>query len=263
MTIHQTAILNGNIKIGNNVKIGAYSILEGNIEIGDNTEISNNVIIKSQANSFVKIGKNNRIFPFAVIGTEPQDNKFKGEESNVIIGDNNTIREYCTINGGSELGNVLAGTKNLTTIGNNCYLYISSHIAHDVFLEDNVTITNYVGVSGHCKIGHHTIIGGLSGIHQFVNIGHNVMIGGACGIAHDVPHYAIVLPRENRVSGANIVGMKRRGMDKKDILTISKFYDDLVEHKGNLEDFLKSKMSINAQIDEIIHFLQNTGKRSY
>ncbi len=262
MTIHPTAILNGNVKLGNNVKIGAYSVLEGNIEIGDDTEISNNVVIKSQANSFVKIGKNNRIFPFAVIGTEPQDNKFRGEESNVEIGNNNTIREYCTINGGSELGNVLAGTKNLTTIGNHCYLYISSHIAHDVFLEDYVTITNYVGISGHCKIGHHTIIGGLTGVHQFVNIGHNVMIGGACGIAHDIPHYAIVLPKENRVAGANIVGMKRQGMDKKEILAISKFYDELVENRGNLEDFLNSKTSINDKIDEIVRFLKTTGKRS-
>ena len=132
--IHSTAIVGENVKIGDNVEIGAFCVLEGNIEIGDNTKLYNNVVIKAQKNSYIKIGKNNRFFPFCVIGGEPQDYKFKGEESNVEIGDNNIIREYVSINGGSDVGNVLAGTKNLTKICNNCYLYISSHVDHDVYL---------------------------------------------------------------------------------------------------------------------------------
>ena len=220
------------------------------------------MVIKANKNSYVKIGKNNRFFSFCVIGTEPQDNKFIGEPSNVEIGDNNIIREYATINGGSNVGNVLAGTKNLTRIGNNCYIYISAHIAHDVYLEDFVTITNYVGISGHCKIGHHTIIGGLTGIHQFVNIGHNVMIGGCCTITHNIPHYAIVIAKPDGVAGANIIGLKRANFDLKDIKMISEFYDDY-----NRTDIIKNnviseyKEKNNEKVNEIIEFLEMDSKR--
>ena len=260
--IHKTAIIGEEVKLGEGVKVGAFSILEGNIEIGEGTTIENNVVIKANTNSYIKIGKNNHIFSFAVIGTEPQDNKFQGEPSNVEIGDNNTIREFCTINGGSEVGNVLAGTKNLTTIGSNCYLYINSHIAHDVFLEDNITITNYVGIAGHCKIGHHTIIGGLSGIHQFVNIGHHVMIGATCGIAHDVPHYAIVLPNENHISGANIIGLKRAGLEKQEILTIAKFYDEIIAHPEKRQEIFEKYKNLSPKIAEIVEFYNQISKRS-
>ena len=260
--IHNTAIIGKDVKLGRNVEIGAYCIIEGNVEIGDDCILSNNVVIKANKNSYVKIGKNNRFFSFCVIGTEPQDNKFVGEPSNVEIGDNNIIREYATINGGSNVGNVLAGTKNLTRIGNNCYIYISSHIAHDVYLEDFVTITNYVGISGHCKIGHHTIIGGLSGIHQFVNIGHNVMIGGACAIAYNIPHYAIVMAKPSEVRGANVIGLKRADFGNDDIKEISNFYNDYTNNDIQMSDVIdKYKNSKNEKIKEIIEFLQQDCKR--
>ena len=260
--IHNTAIIGKDVKLGRNVEIGAYCIIEGNVEIGDGCILSNNVVIRANKNSYVKIGKNNRFFSFCVIGTEPQDNKFIGEPSNVEIGDNNIIREYATINGGSNVGNVLAGTKNLTRIGNNCYIYISSHIAHDVYLEDFVTITNYVGISGHCKIGHHTIIGGLSGIHQFVNIGHNVMIGGACAIAYNIPHYAIVMAKPSEVRGANVIGLKRADFGNDDIKEISNFYNDYTNNDIKMSDVIdKYKNSKNEKIKEIIEFLQQDCKR--
>ena len=261
--IHNTAIIGKDVKLGKDVEIGAYCIVDGNVEIGDYTKLYNNVVIRTTNDkSYIKIGKNNRFFPFCVIGGEPQDNKFIGEASNVEIGDNNIIREYCTINGGSELGNAIVGNKNLTRIGNNCYLYISSHIAHDVYLEDYITITNYVGVAGHCKIGHHTIIGGLTGIHQFVNIGHNVMIGGACAIAHDIPHYAIVVANPSEIRGANIIGLKRAGFDIRDIKLISDFYNDYIKQDNTKADVLLKYQNKSAKVDEIIAFIQQGNKRS-
>ena len=260
--IHNTAIICKDVKIGDNVNIGAYCIIEGNVEIGDGCELSNNVVIKANKDSYIKIGKNNRFFSFCVIGTEPQDNKFVGEPSNVEIGDNNIIREYVTINGGSNVGNELAGTKNLTRIGNNCYIYISAHIAHDVYIEDFVTITNCVGISGHCKIGHHTIIGGLTGIHQFVNIGHNVMIGGACGIAHDIPHYSIVVRKPDEISGANIIGLKRAGFSLQDVKIVANFYDEFVKTENKHNMIEKYRGLNNDKVNEIIDFLNQNNRRS-
>ncbi len=259
--IHPTAIVDKSVKLANGVEIGAYCVLSGNIRIGKNTKIAPHVVI-SGINGKVEIGENNRIFSFASIGSEPQDNKYVGEESNVEIGDNNIVREYCTINGGSNVGNVLAGTKNTTHIGNDCYLYISSHVAHDVFLEDKVVLTNCVGIAGHVKIGHDTIVGGLSGVHQFVNIGHNVMIGGACAIAHDVPPFAIVTAKPTRIAGANIIGLKRSKFSLKDIKMIDKFYKEFVSSENNLIDILtKYEKEKNKNMKDIISFIKCSGKR--
>lgn len=260
--IHSTAIVGENVKIGDNVEIGAFCVLEGNIEIGDNTKLYNNVVIKAQKNSYIKIGKNNRFFPFCVIGGEPQDYKFKGEESNVEIGDNNIIREYVSINGGSDVGNVLAGTKNLTKICNNCYLYISSHVAHDVYLEDNVVLTNYAGIAGHCKIDHDTIIGGLTAIHQFVHIGCHVMIGMSCSISYDIPPYSIVIANKDKVSGANIIGLKRSNFSSNDILSIARFYKEYSNNNTTIKQFVgQHEQDDNKYIKEILTFIKSSGKR--
>ena len=260
--IHSSAIIGKDVKLSNDVKIGAFCVIDGNVEIDSGTELKNNVVIVAHNNSYIKIGKNNRFFPYCVIGGEPQDNKFIGEASNVEIGDNNNIREFVTINGGSNLGNKFTDTKNLTKICNDCYLYTSSHIAHDVFLEDNVTITNYAGISGHCKIGHDTIVGGLTGVHQFVNIGHNVMIGGTCTITNDVPPYAIVATSPDRVIGANIVGLKRANFSKEDIHLISKFYKDMISSETKLADILDEYTKVNNdKVNEIINFIKHGGKR--
>ena len=262
--IHSSAIIGRDVKLANDVEIGPFCIVEGNVEIQAGTKLYNNVVITANKDSYVKIGKNNRFFSYCVIGSEPQDNKFTGEPSNVEIGDNNNIREYVTINGGSNLGNVIAGTKNLTKIGNNCYLYISCHIAHDVYLEDGVVITNYAGIAGHCKIGHNTIVGGLTGVHQFVNIGHNVMIGGACAIGQDVPPFAIVLAQPDRVAGTNIVGLKRAGFEMKDVRTIMEFYKDIANPDIKLATILEKYTKINnPKVNEIIDFIQHSGKRGW
>jgi len=263
--IHSSAIIGKDVKLADDIEIGAFSVIDGNVEIGSGTKIQNNVtIVACNKDSYIKIGKNNRFFPYCVIGFEPQDNKFIQEPSNIEIGSNNVIREFVSINGGSNLGNVLAGTKNLTKICNNCYLYISCHIAHDVFLEDNVTVTNYAGISGHCKIGHDTIIGGLTGIHQFVNIGHNVMIGGACAITQDVPPFAIVQAKPDRVAGANIIGLKRSKFKNEDINLIMHFYKEIANPDIKLATVLQKYTEINNdKVNEIIDFIKHKNKRSW
>ena len=261
--IHKTAIIDSSVKIAENVKIGPYCVITGNVSIGEGTILKSNVIISGE-HGRVEIGKNNQIYPFATIGSEPQDDKFYNDESNVKIGDNNIIREYVSINGGSDVGNTIAGTKNLTYIGNNCWLYISSHIAHDVYVEDRCTITNYAGIAGHSKIGHDTIIGGLSGIHQFVNIGHNVMIGGACGVGQDIPPYAIVMKVPEKVYGPNIVGMKRKNISIKDIKAVDLFYKDYTDGSQKLKDVIeKYANSNNEYVKDIVAFLKRESKRGF
>lgn len=262
--VHNSAIIGKDVKLANDVEIGPFCVIDGNVEIDSNTKLYNNVTIIANNDSYVKIGKNNRFFPYCTIGLEPQDDKFVNEPSNVEIGDNNTIREYVTINGGSNLGNAICNIKNLTKICNNCYLYISCHVAHDVFLENNVTLANYAGIAGHCKIGHHAIIGGLAGIHQFVNIGNNVMIGGTCAIAQDVPPFAIVLAKPDRVAGANIIGLKRAGFGIKDVHLIMEFYKDIADPQIKLSTILEKYSKIkNEKVDEIINFIKQGGKRSW
>ena len=262
--IHPTAIIGDEVKIADGAKIGAFCILEGNIEIGEGTILHNNVVIKCNKNSYIKIGKNNIFYPFCVIGGEPQDEKFKGEPSNIEIGDNNVIREYVTINGGTELGNLIMNIKNLTKIENSCYLCISCHIAHDVYVESFVTITNGTGIAGHCKIGYHAKIGGLVGIHQFVNIGHNSMIGGKCAISNDIPPYSIVTANPDVVRGANIVGMKRCNIDKEKIKAIVNFYNDLIKNTNatNINDVISKYRDYNyEELNDIINFISTKSKR--
>ena len=174
--IHKTSIIDKKAKISNNVSIGPYSVIGPNVEIGDNVKIHSHVNISGNT----KIGSKTNIYPFASIGTSPQDLKFKGEKSNLIIGNNNTIREYVTINPGTE------GGGSLTKIGDNCLLMISSHIAHDCTVGSNVIIANNVPLGGHAIIEDGVIIGGNSAVQQFTRIGRLAMIGGMTGVLKDV-----------------------------------------------------------------------------
>jgi UDP-N-acetylglucosamine acyltransferase len=243
--IHKTAILEGNIKIGENVKIGPYSVLNGNITIGDNTTIEGHVNIKGD----VEIGQNNTFYPFCSIGTAPQDAKFKIDTlSRVLIGDNNTIREYVTINGGGDQGNSWKGTKNTTVISNNCYIYISAHIAHDVFLEDNVTITNSCGISGHVLVQENTIIGGMSGLHQNIKIGKNCMIGALSAIGNSVPPFCLTYAiHTNKIFSLNLVGLRRFNFSNEDIKLITKIYNNYYKNKIKPETVAKLDLNFTKE----------------
>ena len=209
--IHKTAIVDPKAKISANVNIGPYSIIGPNVEIGEDTDINSHVSIAG----YTKIGKKNKIYPFASIGNNPQDLKYKGEKSSLEIGSGNTIREYVSINPGTD------GGGGLTKIGNNCLFMVSSHVAHDCVIGDNVVAVNNVAIGGHVQIDDNAIIGGNSAIHQYIRIGKFAMIGGICAVIRDVIPYGLVHGNRSVLQGINLIGLRRNNISNQDIAVLS------------------------------------------
>ena len=251
--IHKTAIVDPKAKISANVNIGPYSIIGPNVEIGEDTDINSHVSIAG----YTKIGKKNKIYPFASIGNNPQDLKYKGEKSSLEIGSGNTIREYVSINPGTD------GGGGLTKIGNNCLFMVSSHVAHDCVIGDNVVAVNNVAIGGHVQIDDNAIIGGNSAIHQYIRIGKFAMIGGICAVIRDVIPYGLVHGNRSVLQGINLIGLRRNNISNQDIVLLSNAYkeifksENLSENLKNLsEDYKKNDLVI-----EILKFIQKDKKR--
>lgn len=255
-TIHPTAIVGPNVKLGENVFIGPYCVLDGNITIGDGSRLVSHVAIGGNTS----IGKNCQIFPFASLGHPPQDLKFKGEPSTLVIGDNCAIREHVTMNPGTE-----GGAMN-TTVGNNCLFMVGSHVAHDCQVSDNVILANNATLAGHVEVGTHAIIGGLAAIHQFVRIGAHAIVGGMSGVEHDVIPYGSVMGERANLAGLNLVGMKRRGFDRDTIHALRNAYKMIFEEdRGTLADRAgEAKQNYGAvrEVMEILSFMSDKGSRS-
>jgi UDP-N-acetylglucosamine acyltransferase len=251
--IHSTAIVDKKCKIGNNVQIGPYSVIGPNVEIGDNTIIQSHVNISGN----IIIGNGNIIYPFVSIN-DPQDLKFNGESTKLIIGDNNKIREYVTINPGTVSG----GGK--TTIGNNCLFMIASHIAHDCQVGNNVIIANNVPLGGHVIIEDNVIIGGNSAVQQFTRIGKMAMIGGMTGVLHDVIPYGLSTGNRNSLQGLNLIGLRRAKLENKDILGLSEAYKEIFASKNLTENIskLNSSYQDNQLVKNVIDFITKDKKRS-
>lgn len=256
--IHPTAIITDGCKIGNNVEIGPYSIIGAEVEIGNNNIIKSHVVI----DGLTKIGDGNIIFPFASIGSEPQDLKYNGEKSQLIIGHNNKIREYVTINPGTETGSMI------TKIGNNCLLMISSHIAHDCVVGNNVILANNVTLAGHVEIEDFVVVGGLSAIHQFTRIGKHAIIGGMSGVESDVMPYAAVVGERAFLAGLNLTGLKRRNFPRVDVNGLRAFYKKLFNDEQDL-NFIPKVQSLaieyqdNQLVIDIVKFLTSNTSRSF
>ena len=252
--IHKTAIIDPKAKIYSNVKIGAYSVIGPNVEIDENTIIHSHVSISGHT----KIGKENKIYPFASIGNDPQDLKYNGEETKLIIGDKNTIREYVTINPGTVDG----GGK--TLIGDNCLLMISSHIAHDCLVGNNVIIANNVPLGGHAIIEDNVVIGGNSAVQQFTRIGKMAMIGGMTGVLNDVIPYGLSTGNRNSLQGLNLIGLRRSKFENKEILGLSEAYKKIFATKNIMENIssLNGSFKENALVTEVIEFITKDKKRS-
>ena len=251
--IHKTAIIDSAAKIGQNVKVGPYSIIGANVEIGEGSEIQSHVSIIGNT----KIGMNNKIYPFASIGNDPQDLKFNGEETKLEIGNNNKIREYVTINPGTK------GGGGLTKIGNSCLFMVSSHIAHDCFVGNNVILANNVPLGGHAIIEDNVIIGGNSAVQQFTRVGRSAMIGGMCGIVRDIIPYGIALGNRCVLQGLNLIGLRRNNVPNKEIMTLSKAYKEIFKNENlteNLRDLDKDYKN-NELVIEVVNFLEKDKKR--
>ena len=251
--IHKTAIVDPKAKISANVNIGPYSIIGPNVEIGKDTDIISHVSIAGHT----KIGKKNKIYPFSSIGNNPQDLKYNGEKSYLEIGDSNTIREYVSINPGTD------GGGGLTKIGNNCLFMVSSHIAHDCVIGDNVVAVNNVAIGGHVQIDDNAIIGGNSAIHQYIRIGKFAMIGGICAVIRDVIPYGLVHGNRSVLQGINLIGLRRKNIPNQEIALLSKAYKEIFKSE-NLSENLKNlseEFKENDLVKEILKFIQNDKKR--
>ena len=256
MSIHPTAVIGKNVKLAEGVRVGPYCVVDGEVTIGAGTELVSHVAIGGDT----AIGKNCRIFPFASLGHAPQDLKYKGEKSKLVIGDNNIIREQVTMNPGTEGGGMI------TSVGNNCLFMVGAHVAHDCRIGNHVILVNNATLGGHVEIGDHAIIGGLSAVHQFVRIGAHAMIGGMSGVEHDVIPYGSVMGERASLAGLNLVGLKRRGFDRDTIHALRNAYKMLFEdEEGTLaeraERIRKEFANVEA-IAEILSFMNDKGSRS-
>ena len=252
--IHKTAIIDPKAKISSNITIGAYSVIGPDVEIDKNTIIHSHVNISGHT----KIGKENKIYPFASIGNDPQDLKYSGEETRLIIGDKNTIREYVTINPGT------IGGGGKTLIGDNCLFMISSHIAHDCLVGNNVIIANNVPLGGHAIIEDNVVIGGNSAVQQFTRIGKMAMIGGMTGVLNDVIPYGLSTGNRNCLQGLNLIGLRRSKFENKEILGLSEAYKEIFATKNIIENISNLNISFkeNVLVKEVIKFITKDKKRS-
>ncbi len=251
--IHKSSVVDKKAKIGKNVKVGPFCYIGPNVELQEDVELISNVHIEGNT----KIGKGTKIFPFASIGTVPQDLKYKGESNSVLIGENNMIREYVTINPGTEGG----GGK--TIIGNNCLFMISSHIAHDCKVGNNVVIANNVPLGGHVTLEDSVVIGGNSAVQQFTRIGRLAMIGGMTGVLKDVIPFGLSFGNRNYLQGINLIGLRRKKYENKKILELDTAYKKIFSSEkfhANLAK-INGEFKENDLVKEVIDFIEKDKKR--
>jgi len=252
--IHSSSVISKKAKIGNNVKIGPFCVIGDNVLLEDGVDLISNVHIEGNT----KIGKKTKIFPFACIGTPPQDLKYKNEPNSLLIGERNTIREYVTINPGT------GGGGGQTTIGNDCLLMISSHIAHDCKVGNNVIIANNVPLGGHVTIEDSVVIGGNSAVQQYTRIGRLAMIGGMTGVLKDVIPFGLSIGNRNHLQGLNLIGLRRKNYENKKIMELNKAYDEIFSSKNFHENLSKinGEFEDNELVEEVVNFITKDKKRA-
>jgi len=252
--IHNSSVIESGAKIGENVKIGPFCYIGPKVQISDGAELASNIHIEGNT----KIGRKTKIFPFASIGTSPQDLKYKGETNSLEIGENNTIREYVTINPGTEGG----GSK--TIIGNNCLFMISSHVAHDCNIGNDVVIANNVPLGGHVTVEDSVVIGGNSAVQQFTRIGRLAMIGGMTGVLKDVIPFGLSFGNRNYLRGINIIGLKRKKYENKKIMELDSAFKKIFSSENLHENLSKinGEYKGNDLVAEVINFISKDKKRA-
>ena len=255
--INKLSCIDKNATIAKNVKIGPFCFIGRNVNIAKNCYIHNHVSITGNTT----IGENTEIFPFASIGSSPQDLKYKGEPTTIKIGKNCRIREYVTINPGTD------GGGKITSVGDDCLLMIGTHVAHDCRIGNNVIFANHSTLAGHVIIEDNVVVGALSAIHQFCRIGEGAMIGGMSGVTADVIPFSTVMGNRAKLSGINILGLKRRNVKKKEISEFRKifqyiFFDKEYTFRDRISDVMKKKHE-NHIVSKLLKFLHNHSDRSY
>ena len=246
------SVISKKAQIGKNVSIGPYCIIEDNVIIGDNTTIDSHTIIKE----YTEVGENCNIFSHCVIGGVPQDKKYNGEKSKLVIGNNNTIREFCTLNRGTE-------ESGITKIGNNCLFMAYVHIAHDCYLKNDIILANGVQLGGHVTIDNYGIVGGMTPVHQFCKIGMHSFIGGGLRVVQDVPPYIIANGEPLKFSGINILGLRRRKFSSTQRENIKKAYKLIYNSNYNISQAtkkIKNTFNIDDSINDILDFIKSSSR---
>ncbi|HUC10005.1 MAG TPA: acyl-ACP--UDP-N-acetylglucosamine O-acyltransferase [Stellaceae bacterium] len=252
--IHPTAIVSPGARLAADVAIGPYCVIGEEVEIGPEVTLAAHVVVAGRTT----IGAGTRIFPFASIGQEPQDLKYRGEASSLVIGCRNTIREYVTMNPGT------AGGGMITRVGNDCLLMLGTHIAHDCQIADHVIMANNTTLGGHVTVEEYAFLGGVCAVHQFVRIGRHAMIGGMSGVERDVIPYGQAMGDRARLTGLNIIGMQRRGFSRDDIQALRSAYQLLFYSAGTLSDRVGEaalRFAGVPPVEDIIRFIRANSSR--
>jgi len=252
--IHPTAVVDPKARIADSAIIGPYCLVGADVSLGDRVELVSHAVVEGRTT----IGADTRIFPFASIGHRPQDLKYRGEKSTLEIGSNNQIREYVTMQPGTEGGGMI------TRVGNDCLFMASAHVAHDCIVGDGVIMANNATLAGHITVGDFAFLGGLSAVHQFVRIGKHAMIGGMSGVEADVIPFGMVIGNRAHLNGLNIVGLKRRGFSRDDIHTLRNAYRLLFADEGTLNERLsdvEEQYHGNPVVMEIVAFIRAESNR--
>ena len=250
--VHPTAIVEKGFQAGKGVRIGPFCIVGPNVVLGDNVELRSHVIVTGRTT----IGSNTVIFPFATIGEAPQDMSYRDEPTELAIGENCTIHEYATVHRGTVRG------KGRTTIGNNCFLMVSAHVAHDCVVGDHVVLTNCATLGGHVEVGEYAILGGLSAVQQRCRVGAHSFIGGLTAATADVIPFGMVVGHRAELHGLNIVGLKRRGFDRASIHALRGAYRVIFfgngAREGRLAEAERQFPNIPA-VQTLIDFIRTSG----
>ena len=252
--IHPTAVIEPGARLAETVRVGAFCVVGPEVELQDGVELVSHVVVAGRT----VIGAETRIFPFASIGHQPQDLKYRGEKSRLEIGRRNIVREHVTMNPGTTGGGML------TRVGDGCLFMVGAHVAHDCWLGDNVIMANNATLAGHVAIGDFAILGGLSAVHQFVRIGKHAMIGGVTGVERDVIPYGQVVGDRARLVGLNIVGMQRRGFSREQVQALRTAYQMLFGEAGTLAERVDevARQFVDVEsVRDIVEFIRADSQR--
>ena len=253
--IHPTAVIEHGADISDDVSIGPFSYIGSQVTLCSGVKIKSHVVVTGNT----EVGEQTVIYPFSVIGEIPQDLKFSGEKTFLKIGKRNKIREHVTINTGT------AGGGGLTSIGNDCLFMAGCHVAHDAIINNKVIVANNGAIAGHCIIEDDVIIGGLAGIHQFVRIGRGAIIGALTMVTNDVIPFGLVQGPRGTLDGLNLIGLKRKGVDRSDITELRLAFQILAQGEGTFQDRAKKlkEETTNDYVDAIINFILGDSDRSF
>ncbi len=253
--VHASAVVEPGAVIGAGAVVGPFSLIGANVRLGAGVEVKSHAVVTGMT----EVGDETVIFPGAVIGEIPQDLKFKGEETRLVIGKRNRIREGVTMNTGTE------GGGGLTRVGDDCLFMTGAHVAHDAIIGNRVIVANQGAIAGHCVIEDDVIIGGLSGIHQWVRIGKGAIIGAVTMVTNDVIPHGLVQGPRGQLDGLNLVGLKRKGVSRDDITALRAAFQMLAQGEGAFQDRARrlGEETENVYVAEIVEFILGASDRSF